>query len=652
MKLPPKQEAIRAKCFHPLETFIEFSEAETEQSIIDRFEKIVRQNGNRLAVKLGDESLTYEELNRAANRVGHAILKKCGDQIHPVMVLADQSVKAIVACLGVLKAGKILVATDPSFPVDRLNNIADDSNSDAILAFGHNHQTAANLTSKTRWTINLDTLSCDLPTANPGIRRSALDPAIIRYTSGSTGKPKGVLRNHRKTLHTYRARINASHLCPQDRKIILRRLSFSVTDAFSALMAGASVFPYDINEHGLHLLGGFLNTEEITYFVATPSLFRHFAQELDTNAKFPCLRVIQLGGEPLFRSDIDHYKRQVSANCSLLNQYASSEMGTVCQLWIGKESNFNSSIVPAGYPVDGKKIVLLDEERNEVSSGQTGEIAVTSRNLSTGYWNNSELTNDKFLPSKVNLNERLYISGDLGQLLPDGCLLYIGRKDDQVKIRGAKVEIPEIEATLSEHPQIKQVAIVAFDHDNGDKYLAAYIVPQSGSALNTSEINSYLRLKLPDYMIPSVVKFLEVLPLKSGKLDRKGLPQPNRTRPDLSTRYVAPRTKIEAELMQIWQYVLSLDAVGVHDNFFDVGGHSLAATRVVSRAVKQYQLEITLHSLFNSPTIADMAAVITKHQGKALDKQGVEAVLDELESLSDEGVEQLLGKQYPDISKP
>jgi non-ribosomal peptide synthetase component F len=365
----------------------------------------------------------------------------------------------MVSCLGVLKAGKIMVAVDPLFPRERLNFIADDSKAAAIVAYGDHFQLATDLAGRDRAAINLDTIDGSMSSDSIGLKRSATDPAILRYTSGSTGRPKGVIRDHRRNLFSYMSRVNRSAICPEDRVIILRALSFGASDTFSALMAGAAVFPFDIKTRGLRDLGRFLCTEGITYFVGTPSIFRYFARELKDGDELPSIRIVKLGGEPLFRADVELYKKHFSANCVLLNQLSGNEMGPVCQYWIAKETEITGPMVSVGYPVEGKKITLLNDEKEEVGTNQIGEIAVASPYLSSGYWNDAKLTNDKFLPAGPMGDEPLYLSGDLGRKLPDGCLIYVGRKDAQVKIRGAKVEIAEIEAVLSEHPQIKHSVV-------------------------------------------------------------------------------------------------------------------------------------------------------------------------------------------------
>jgi len=645
-ELLPEQQAIWDKCVHPAGTFIEFKKEEVEQSIPSRFEKMVRQYPDRIAVKTREQVLTYDELNRAANRVAGAIHHTCGQKLEPIVLLCEHGPAAIIACLGILKAGKIFVAVDPWFPRERIVYMADDSNARAILTENNNLALATTLANEGRSIINIDALDGTLPDHNVGLQLPPDAPAQIRYTSGSTGRPKGVLRSHRRNIYSNFLIINEAHICPDDRLIILRTLSFAAQDIFKGLLIGAGVFPFDIRKQGLANLADFLVEQGITFYASTPSVFRYFINELNGEDKFPSVRLILLGGEPLFKREVESYKKHFSDNCMLLNHLSSNETGTFCQYLITKETELNTPIVPVGYPVEGKKIVLLDDDGRDVGFSQVGEIAVKSRYLSDGYWSSPEHTDGKFLPDPAGADERVYRTGDLGQLLPNGCLVYFGRKDDQVKIRGCKVHISEVQGLLLEHPQVKHAAILACEREPGEKYLAGYIVPRQHAALTVTELNEFLRRKLPGYMIPSVFMFVESLPLTNGKLDRASLPTPpDKSRPVLDTPFVIPRTLTEIQVAQIWAHILSLDQVGIHDNFFDLGGHSLAATRVVSQVIKKFQLEIPLQSLFQSPTIAEMAEVITQSQAKKLDEADLNHILAELESLTDEEAQRLLSDQ-------
>jgi acyl carrier protein len=324
----------------------------------------------------------------------------------------------------------------------------------------------------------------------------------------------------------------------------------------------------------------------------------------------------------------------------------STEAGTVPHFFIDHATKFAGSAVPVGYSEEDSEIVLLDENGADVAVGEVGEIAVKSRYLAEGYWGQSQLTTVKFLPDPNGQNERIYLTGDLGQIGQNGCLFHLGRKDFQVNIRGFRVETGEVERALLNHKAIREVVVTAQGDKFGNSRLVAYFLPTSKPGPKIGELRSALKLKLPHYMVPAAFVQVDSFPLlPSGKINRKVLVVPSDCRPDLEVPFLAPRFPAEATLAKIWADVLGIDRVGIQDDFFDLGGDSLAASRVVSRVIQQFQLEIPLQTLFDSPTIAAMAAVITAHQGKTLDEQGLSTLLNELDSLSDEEAKRLEGEQ-------
>jgi amino acid adenylation domain-containing protein len=651
MNLPLEQQAIRAKCFHPSGHFSEFPQKDVETSIPERFEKIVRLYPDRIAVRTEEGILTYDALNKSANRVARTLLEKLGRGNRPVVIFSEQNLTSVVLSFAIWKSGKIVIAIEPSFPRERVISTINEAQAEAIATTDKYLELATAVANQTMIPVlSFDSWTGDSPEENLELMVTSEVPAEIRYSSGSTGKPKGIVRSHRRLLSSARSTINIAHICPDDRLLALTRLSYGTRDLLTSLLSGAALFPFDIEKESIGNLVRLLSREGITCYKSVPTVFRYLVGELGESAAFPSIRVIQLGGDVLFRNDLLSYKKYFSNECILMNRLSAGETGNLCVFFIDKNTEIDAAIVPVGYPIEDKRILLLDDAQNEVGVNQVGEIAVASRYLSSGYWNNSELTKEKFLDSEESADVRLYVSGDLGRMLPDGCLVYVGRKDDQVKIRGAKVEIGELEAVLSEHPEIRQSAVVAFDRSNGDKYLTAYVVCRSHPAPTVTDIRDYLSKKMPDYMIPSAFMFMESLPLTNGKVDRKALPRPDDKRPDLTTPFASPVSAIEKSLARIWEEVLDVRPIGSHDRFFDLGGHSLSASRVVSRVIQQFQLDIPLRLLFETPTIADMATVITAHQGKSLDERGMTKLIDELDALSEEEAKQLLGEQRKENS--
>jgi len=638
-KLPPEQEAIRAKCIHPSGTFIEFKKEEVEQSIPKRFEKIVSLYPDRIAVKASDNTLTYEQLNRTANRVAHAILRQRGRGVEPITLLIEHSASVIVAILGVLKAGKFYVPLDPSHPLARTSYIFEDTQAGLVVTNSRNLRLATELSKGGCRVLNIDNLVSGLCAENPSFSISPDTYAYVLYTSGSTGQPKGVIQNHRNLLHKVMVISNSFHICALDRLSLLHSCGFSasVDNFFGALLNGATLLPFNIKEDGLSNLVKWLIHEEITIYNSVTSVFRHLVNTLTGEEKFPKIRLFKIGAEQVTKDDFDLYKKIFSPDCIFVTGLGSNETGRTRLYFIDKATEILGSTVPTGYAVPDKDILLLDESGKEVGVNRVGEIVVKSSYMSPGYWRRPDLTRAAFLPDPEGGDKRIYLTGDLGLLLPDGCLMLRGRKDFQVKLRGQRVEVAEIERALRELETVKEVVVAAWDVRSDEKRLVAYVVPARQPRPAAGELRGVLLKKLPEYMVPSNFVFLDALPLTpNGKVDRRALPEPGKVRPDLDTEYVAPRTPIEAELTKIWAEVLYLNRVGVHDNFFDLGGHSLTATRVVSRVLTRFQLEIPLQSLFVAPTVAEMAAVIEAHQRKNIGEADLERMLTEVESLSED----------------
>jgi amino acid adenylation domain-containing protein len=610
--LPPEQEAIRAKCFHPTGMFVEFPKEDLEISIPERFEKIVREYPDRIAVQTGEQVLTYDALNKAANRIAWTVHRQTGGMRETIVLLSEDSANSIIACLGILKAGKILVVVDTSLPKDRMTFIFDDSHAQAIVTDRHMLGMAEASARSAQQVINIDALPIDLHENDLRLNIPSDATAQIVYSSGSTGQPKGIFFNHQRFLHDVRDEVNACHLCPDDRIIYARKLTFGagVRVLFLALLSGASIFPYDIKKDGLQKMPAFLIRERITIFRPGASIYRYFVNQLSGIERFPHIRMIVMSGVALSPVDIEAFKRIFAHNCLFLYHLSSSEAGLMSLIFFSKETKLRDAVIPVGYSVEDKKILLFDEKGREVDPGQVGEIAIQSRYLSSGYWHNIELTSARFLSDPAGGEERIHLTGDWGRMTSDGLLTHVGRKDFMVKIREYRVEIGEIEKALLLHPQVVNAGVAVWDRESGEKYLAAYVVPRQVPAPTINSLSEFLRELIPDHMIPSAFVFIEALPLTNGKLDRKALPRPDDKRPELTQFYVAPRSEVERKLAQIWAEVLSLDRVGIHDNFFDLGGHSLQAMRIASRVTRDFQVDLPPNLLLQNATIVTQADYI------------------------------------------
>ena len=636
------------KCPLPSTTFVRLEGEEIEQTVHGRFERIVGQYSDRLALKMGERALTYNELNRAANRIARAVIDQRGLGSEPVVLLLEHGIDVIAAIFGVLKAKKFYTVIDPSFPSDRVSYIINDSQAKLIVTNNRNIEVALKQADNRRSLLNIDEIQDFLSEENLGLFISPDDFVLIGYTSGSTGVPKGVVATHGIVTQTTRSAAERMHICVDDRLTLLHSLGFGSGHGhlYVSLLNGASAFPFDVKSEGIDRLAQWLLEEKITIYHSSPSLFRQLAEPLAERAKISHVRLVHLSGAPINRLDFDLYKNNFGSETLLEFGMGSTEARGICSATVDRSFSFPEEGTPIGYPRQHNKILLLDENGVEVARGEIGEIAVKGHNLSLGYWNNRDSIETKFQAAETS-GERIFLTGDLGRMLPDGFIIHLGRKDLMIKIRGYRVELGEIEKALLAHPKVKDAGVAAWDCEPGEKFLVAYVVATSDSPISVSNLREFLSNKLPDYMVPSAFVFLDSLPLTNGKLDRKALPKPENKRPELQQPYVSPRNGVEDNLVRIWQEVLQVSPIGINDHFLDLGGHSLAATRVISRVMNEFQLNVRVKDLFDSPTVADMALIITQNRAKAASNDELGRMLAEVEAMSEaEAERELIGKNH------
>ena len=592
----------------------QFPPEEIEQSIGERFEKQAAAHPDRIAIRSGGRSMTYAELNAAANRLGRAILHAAGDADR-VVLLFEQGGPVIVAVLAVLKAGKTYVPLDPGYPAARLAELVEDSEAGLILT-DDAHLEGAKMLASGR---SLPVLSSDAVDPSDrgddlGMRVAPDAIAYMLYTSGSTGRPKGVVQKHRNLLHFVRTYTNSCRITPDDRIAWLHSITFSASNmnVYPALLNGAAVYPHDVKRRGVDGLAELLMGERITVCQCVPTVFRHFLSGLTGEERFPDLRVFELGGEPVYRRDVELFRVRVGTHCVLVNRLAFTEASVAAQYFITAETELPASAVPVGRPAEGMEILVLGEDGREAGREEVGEIALRSHHLSPGYWRRPDLTAKAFTNGG---GPRTYRTGDMGRIRADGLLEYAGRKDFRVKVRGYTIEVAEVEAALLEIGGVKSAVVVAREDHRGDQRLVAYLVP-AGVAPTPDELRTRLGDRLPDFMVPSAFMVLDAFPLTStGKLDRLALPAPDLTQVEAAGGYAAPRTDTEAKVAAIWAEVFALDRVGIHDDFFALGGHSLLAGRIAARIRQAYGVELSLGALFDAPTVAELCGQLGEAVG-------------------------------------
>ena len=603
---------------NPGNRFVEFSKEEIEQSIAERFEKQVRMNPGRIAIKTSHFQLTYDDLNKSANRLARVLLQQCRDD-RPVAILLEHSAPAVVAIFGALKAAKIFILLDPALPKVRIDQILNDSGSNLILMNDQSLATSLELLDRSRSVVNVDRCDTYLNTDNVELKVSPDSIDYILYTSGSTGKPKGVIRTHRNDLHNIRNRTNSFCISDDDRITLLGSYSTGqgMADIYSALLNGATLFPRNLKVEGFHGLADWLTKERITVYHSAATLFRHFVGELSSDVTFPELRIVNLGGEPVSWKDVELYKKHFAENCVLVNEISCSEVSTFGQFLVNKQTEI-SVAVPVGYPVEDKEVLILDEQDDPLMPGTIGEIAICSQFLSPGYWNQPDLTELAFASEPESQSRRIYRTGDLGRKSTDGCLEYLGRKDTRVKIRGYRVECYEIELALLQNPAVDQVFVTHRQDSREETYLVAYIASDRKATLTVRELKAGLVERLPEYMVPAAFVLIDTLPLTpAGKIDRRALPEPSTIRPPLDVPFVAPRSPVEESVAALCSEILGTSVIGVYDNLFDLGGNSLSAMQCVARVMKTFRVTVPLKLFYESPTIASLSGSIVANRGSA-----------------------------------
>ena len=327
--------------------------------------------------------------------------------------------------------------------------------------------------------LNIDDIDREISTENLDLPLRADDFAYIIYTSGSTGKPKGVIQNHRYILHLTMNYTNSGHICDSDRLGLLYSPNFAgaVRDIFCSLLNGATLLPYDVKQEGLIGLSSWLKEQEITIFFAVATMFRHFVSTLDKQEKFPKLRLIQIGSETVYKKDVELYQQHFSDDCIFVANLGGSEVSPIRQFFVDRETEITGSTVPAGYAVEDHEVLIFDDDNQPLGFNEIGDIVVRSRYLFCGYWQREDLTKKVLLKDAEDENKLLYKTGDLGCMLPDGCLMHLGRKDFQVKVRGYRVDVSEVEMVILNTSLIRETAVIASTDNMGEQCLRAFIVP-------------------------------------------------------------------------------------------------------------------------------------------------------------------------------
>ena len=562
-----------------------------------------------IALRFEHHALTYRQLNERANQVAHALLAHgvCPDA--RVAICVERGPQMIIGLLGILKAGAGYVPIDPAYPQERIAYTLADSQPVAVLVQANTAQRAGALAR-----IDLDHLG-PLPITNPGLHLSPANLAYVIYTSGSTGQPKGVMIEHRQVARLFSATHHWFGFNPHDVWALFHSFAFdfSVWEIWGALMHGGQllIVPQLVSRSPDECYA-LLCDAQVSILNQTPSAFRQLIAAQGNSAQSHSLRQVIFGGEALEPGMLKPwYARAVNAGTQLVNMYGITET-TVHVTYRALEAADAHlvGVSPIGVRIPDLQLYVLDERHEPLPLGVVGELYVGGAGVARGYLNRQALNAERFLADPAT-GLRMYKTGDLGRLLADGSVEYLGRNDDQVKIRGFRIELGEIQAHLATASGVRDAVVIAREDQPGDKRLVAYVI--SDGELNVAALRDHLLLSLAEHMVPSAFVRLDTLPLTTnGKLDRKALPAPDA---DAVARreYAAPQGAVETTLAMLWQDLLNVDRVGREDNFFELGGHSLLAVKLIER-MRQVDLSADVRVLFGQPTLAALAAAVGGQQ--------------------------------------
>ena len=625
-----------------------------DRCIHELFEAQVERTPDAVAVIFGEQEVSFKELNRRANKLARHLRSSGVGPNVLVGICTERSIEMLVGLLGIIKAGGAYVPLDPSYPKGRLAFMLQDSGISVLLTKKRLSETLPEHGAKVIYLDSDWKLIAKESDKNFDSGATLNNLAYAIYTSGSTGRPKGVLGLHQGAINRFTWMwqtypFEAGEVCCQKTSI-----SFvdSIWEIFGPLLKGIKsvIVPDDAVKEPRRFIE-YLADEEITRVVMVPSYLRVMLDtHSDLQKRLPKLQFWISSGEILSKELCQRFYEKMPQRL-LLNLYGSTEVSADVTCYNTRLMNPEYHSVPIGRPIANTQIYILGPDLQPVPNGVSGELHIGGDGLAAGYLNLSKITENAFIPNPFSdkPDSRLYKTGDKGRWLADGNIEYIGRVDHQVKIRGFRVELGEVASVVNKHPEVEDSVVLAREDRPDDKRMVAYVVLRRKPAIEIHELYRFLKQRLPDYMLPSAFVILDSLPLTpSGKIDRLALPAPGQTRPKPEDSYVAPRTPIEESLAGIWCKILNLDKVGIYDNFFDLGGHSLFATQVISRVISEFRVKVPLRSLFRAPTVADMAAAIVQKQIEKTETEGIEHMLAELEALSDEEARKLIKEKQMD----
>ena len=588
------------------------------QSVLELYQKAAATNPSRPAVLSAETSLTYAELDMRVTSLAQTLVGSGIRKGGIVTVLVEDRVTVIVALLGIMKAGCVFVPLETTAPPQRIGMMLTEAAPDCLLietklqeTFG---ETVASSIPEAK-VIVVGSKAHGLSNGN-GIEQreyGPVDPCYVFFTSGSTGKPKGIVGTRRGIDHFIHWEKETLQLEAGFRVSQFPKPTFDafLRDVFLPLSHGGTIcIPQ--GEVGTLLdtrqLIQWIDAQRINLIHCVPSIFRAIINAGPQGNHFSSLKYVLMAGEPILPADVRRWFEIFGDRIQLINMYGQTETTMAKFFYFIKQGDQDRRFISVGRPMEGARALVVDETGNPCTPGEIGEIYVRTPYRSLGYYRQPQLSAEVFIqnPFSDDPNDIVYKSGDLGRPLEDGNFEFLGRKDCQIKIRGVRVEPVEVENLLRSHAAVSEVSVIDRDDAYGNKYLCAYVVPSTGADIRP--LKDFLRCRVPDYLVPSAFVSLQAMPLTPhGKVDRAALPVPDYDSFELKHEFTPPSTPAEGMLAEIWTDLLGLKQVGVHDDFFDLGGHSLLIPQLISRINQTFEVEMSLMTFFEKTTISELA---------------------------------------------
>ncbi|MEA3476947.1 MAG: non-ribosomal peptide synthetase [Bacteroidota bacterium] len=587
-----------------------------DQTIHQRFEEVASLLPDHTALRFAEQSMTYEQLDKAANQLAHQIIDLIGPEPGNVALFLENSIFQIVTILGILKAGKAYVALDTTFPAERNLYMLQDAQCQLLISNALNESKARDLSAKIQLILEMQ-VDDSFPNTKPVIALGPDDDAIIFYTSGSTGSPKGALQSHKNMVHFVWGLSKVIDIVPSDSFAYYLSVAFSA-HAFpllATLLNGGALIIYHGKLEHISEFKQWLSDMKISIALMIPSFIRHFQATFTGNEKLPDLRILFPAGETLYRSDVEKIRDILKKDALIINIYASSETYVTRAYIIHHDTLLKGNIVPIGYPFKDMEFMILDEQGKSVEKDSIGEFYIRSPYIMKGYWKRPELNASVIETDPDDDQMTIFKSSDIGYYRDEDCIVCVGRKDAVIKLRGYRIDLGEIENILLESKDVKEAACVLRKNKHGIEQIIAFIVAGQDQALDIDHIKALTTRVLPGYMLPSHFIEIDELPKNEiGKTAYKSIPEPNWEFLEGGGEKVGASNKLEEKLIHLFERVLKIKPIGITDDILKIGADSLSLFVSFNEIEKAFGKKLNMDTVLDNPTVEAIARILEDNQ--------------------------------------